>query len=184
MELLTLANNQLQISPYSLTIDEFRAIWNRDNSQTKDMAIKELSFVYFMCDYKSTFRGYEPVYKELKIKEELHLGGWNPDTIVKAAIVKFNALQETPSMRLLKMLEDSLVKIESFIKGYNPAQDLTGAKFRALASAIKAAPDIFKSINSIREIVEQEVMTAKRVRGGHSTGKREIPRGKRLATEE
>jgi len=177
MELLTIVNNRLQVSPYALVVKEFKDIWDRDLTITKDTAIAELSFVHFMCDFKSPFRGYESIDKIARIIKEVRLPtAWISDSIIKSAIEKYNILQETPSMRLLKFLEESLVQIEKFVKGYNPATDLTGSKFRAMSDAIKKAPDIFKSINSIKEIVEQEVMTAKRVRGGHTTGRREVPR--------
>ena len=65
MELLTIKDNIAIPSPYILTIMEFNALVKRD----RDRSVKELAYVYFMCDHHSPFS----VYDEEKRKEEVKL---------------------------------------------------------------------------------------------------------------
>lgn len=73
-----------------LSYDSFREIIKRD--KTKDMAHRELAYVWFMADYES------PVYKKGLSDKEAHNfiltkisfpDKWKPDTIVKQAIIDY-----------------------------------------------------------------------------------------------
>lgn len=172
-------NQQLQVSPYTLTIKEFSDIWSRDTSELKDKAIKELSFIHFMCDFKSVYRGYDPNDRQTRLITDLRLGSWTPDDIVKAALTKYEELQQTPSMQLLKVMENSLHKIEKFFETYNVATDPNGAKFKAIIGSYKTIPDIVKGLGSLRELVETEQKQGITVRAGHSARRREMPPDKR-----
>ena len=55
MKLLDLKNSRVVISPEALLIPEFQKIWEKDKSKDKEKALKELSYVYFICDYKSHY---------------------------------------------------------------------------------------------------------------------------------
>ena len=176
MLLLTIANNRLEISPYALTINEFKDIWDRDSSKEKDRAVKELSFIYFMADYKSNYRAYDSSSRLLAITNDIELKDWTPDDLIVKAIKKYEELQITPSIKFLKNAEQSLNKISSFITAYVPSDDETGAKFKAIIAGVKALPDLLKSINNLTEMAEKELSDTKRVRGGHSVGARERPK--------
>ena len=180
MDLLTVSNNRLEISPYALAITEFKAIWDRDTSETKDRAIMELSFVHFSTDFKSPYRGYDMTSRELKIKKDLHFAeGWIKDTLVALAEKKYDALQETPSLRWLKNMEQSLSQIEKFSTSYDPTKDLTGSKYNAIVRAMKTIPEIVKGLNDLRKVVEEEQEVKQKVRGGHNIGNRELPQERR-----
>ena len=183
MELLTLLNNRLQVSPYALTINEFKVIWDRDTTATKDIAIKELSFVYFMADSRSPYRGYDSPLKEMRIKEDIGLVGWDFNIQVVGAVTKYIQLQTTPSMRMLKAMEQSLSKIEQFFSTYNPSADLTGSKFRALTNSYKEVPNMIKGLRSMEELVAAEQEVGIVSRGGHAVSKREVPRERRKKNE-
>ena len=43
------------VSPEALLIPEFEEIYKRDKSKDKAKAIKELSYIYFISDYKSPY---------------------------------------------------------------------------------------------------------------------------------
>ena len=78
-----LIDGQVSISPSSLAIPEFKAIWKRDKTKGKSDAYCELCFIYFMCDYKSEYRNYPAHEKEGNIKKDFvfkRLGEkWKPD---------------------------------------------------------------------------------------------------------
>lgn len=179
MELITLANRKLEISPYALTINEFKAIWDKDSSSTKDRAVKELSFVYFMADFKSVYRGYEPVDKVAKICGDLGLSEDVLDLVIQAAINKYLDIQQTPMMRLLSDMESSFDKLGFMFRTYNPTIDTNAVKFKAIIQSMKGFDGIVKSVTSLKEAAEAEMSDATRAKGGHTVGSRELPKGRR-----
>jgi hypothetical protein len=179
MELITLANGKLEISPYALSVKEFKAIWDRDVSVAKDRAVAELSFIYFMTDYKSVYRGYETVDKFDKICNDLSMKMDITDNIIQSAISKYSELQYTPTMRLLMDMESCLGKIGVMFRTYNPIADEGAVKFKALIASMKSVDGIVKGINSLKQTVETEIVNSVRARGGHLVGRRELPKDRR-----
>jgi hypothetical protein len=168
------------VSPYALTITEFKDIWERDASEMKDRAILELSFVYFNTDYKSPYRGYDLASRELKVKKDLHFPeDWVKDIAVSSAEKKYDELQETPSLRWLKSMEASLGRIQQFATLYDPMKDPTGSKYSAILRGMKTIPDIVKGLNGLRDVIEAEQEVKQKARGGHTVGSRELPTDRR-----
>ena len=58
MDLITIDNNVAIPSAYTLTITEFKDIVDRDKSKDKNVATKELAYIYFMVDHRSPFAAF------------------------------------------------------------------------------------------------------------------------------
>ena len=58
MNLFFISDNKILPTPETLLIKEFENIWNRDKTKTKDIALKELAYIYFISDYKSIYNNY------------------------------------------------------------------------------------------------------------------------------
>ena len=43
----------ISVEPEALLLSPFKAIWDRDTTQDKRVAMQELGFLYFMCDPRS-----------------------------------------------------------------------------------------------------------------------------------
>lgn len=55
MKLFKFEQYKVTISEEAFAMKPFKQIWNRDKSQSKDKAISELSYVYFMQDPRSDY---------------------------------------------------------------------------------------------------------------------------------
>ena len=55
MNLFDLKGLVVTAHPEALLVPEFKTIWEDDDSEDKAQALRELSFVYFMSDYKSPY---------------------------------------------------------------------------------------------------------------------------------
>jgi hypothetical protein len=100
--LFILEDDKVHINPKALVISEFSDLWERDKSPGKKKAIKEFAYIYYIADYKSEYLRYG-----LSMETQLGIDifqnrNYKPDPMVKIAIVKYEQLQETPSMRYLK----------------------------------------------------------------------------------
>ena len=167
MAVFTIENNTVKISPEMLLIPEFNDIWERDKSKDKGRAYKELSFIYFLSDYKSVYTAYSPEEREDKIKQDfIRDPSWVRDEIVDKAINKYEELQETPSLRLLKSARIASDKLSSFFRTQDP-------EHKFYTSNLEKLSKIIESIDKLEERVKKEETSSSRVRGGGDVKSRE-----------
>jgi hypothetical protein len=179
MNLLTIEHNRVAVSPEALTIKAFKDIWERDNSRNKDVAVAELSFVFYTTDYKSVYLAYDADAREQKvIADVIFKKNWKPDTLVKEAQKKYAELQQTPSMALLKDAEIALDKIRYYFRNIDIVQDVDGSLTKTLIANIEKLGGVIKGLNMLRELVDKEITENKRLRGSGTLGMREIPKKK------
>jgi len=99
--LFILEGERIIINPKALMIPEFSDLYVRDKSPGKKRSLKELSYVYYMADYKSEYNAYG-LSKETQLGVDImNQRDYKPDSYVQKAIDKYKVLQETPSMRYL-----------------------------------------------------------------------------------
>lgn len=86
--------NEVVPSPLLLQIKEFRVLWDRDKSKSKDTARKEIAYVYFMQSLESDnpYAGLEDIDRERKIIDDVFGEKYLPDTTVKGAMRKLDEL--------------------------------------------------------------------------------------------
>lgn len=174
--LLTLVNDVLNVAPEALMIDEFKTIWNRDKSKSKDKAKKELAYVYHTTDYQSLYRNYHPDMREGKIVRDIFGDKeWKPDERLMKAQIKYKELQTTLSMELLKDVEAGLTKLRDYFKSVDFDDDDDGKAAKNFIANVKAMGDLVKGIKSLKEEVEKELTDMMQLRGGATINRRELP---------
>jgi hypothetical protein len=112
-----------EIEPKMLIVPEFKALWNRDKSANKARATKELAYIYFVGDYKSEYNTYGLEKRNMVALEIMGSGEWEPDELVTNALIKYEAMQQTYSMRYLKSVRNT---VDSLMKFYNELQFKAG----------------------------------------------------------
>lgn len=178
-----LKNNQVVIRPELLLIPEFNIIWERDKSKTKDLAYKELSYIYFISDFKSVYKTHynnEDLINKVKI-DFIKDDKWKPDKHIIEAIKKYKELQETKSMKALYTAESALDKVQAYINNIEIAEQEDANK--AIEMILKYTERISKiilGINQTRDIVEKEIVEKKHTtRGAGEFKSREMPKSQR-----
>ena len=115
MNLFYISENKVIPNPEVLLIKEFKDIWDRDKTKLKDIALKELAYIYFISDYKSVYNDYSLSVKEIKIEEDIIQDKtWKPDELIKLAIKKYEELQITPTLRLLNGARKALEEMTRY----------------------------------------------------------------------
>lgn len=167
MGLFHLEGNIVQIEPDSLAIPEMRAVWDRDKTRTKEIAYKELSYIYFVIDFKSPYQNIADEHREAEvIKDFIKDDKWRPDALVNLAIEKYNYLQETASLRLLKSARGAVEKLTTFFKDKNTDD-------RNYTSNLEKLGKIIESIDKLEEKVRKDTKSTEKIRGGGEINERE-----------
>lgn len=178
-KLFDIKNGVVEMNPTSLWIPEFKKIWNRDKDKEKYLAQKEITYVVFKHGFHSPYNAYSSRDKDVKIIKDYFkdMPDWKPDDLVKAAEDKYNELQDSAALRLLRTNKKSLDLIESFTDSvYDKIKDgeldITEAD-KILDRVVKNAEksgNLIKSLSILETQVQKEQQEAASVRGEAEIG--------------
>ena len=149
-------------SPYALLIDEF-----------KDLSIKELGYVYFMCDHRSPYSVYDWTKREEEVKESLKLK--KISSKVEGACDKYNELTETSAVKLLKAARESVRKLEVYFRTVDLTMMDDNGKpiFHAkdLINNLEKMAKVVDGLTRLEDIVKKEQQANNPTRGGVEVNK-------------
>jgi hypothetical protein len=168
-----LVDSVVTINASTLNIPEFKAIWKRDKGRSKLDAHAELSYVFYMCDYKSEFRNFPEQEKVKKIREAFinkRLGeDWKPDAKISAAMELYKQMQETPSLRFLNGVTITLDKLTEYLVEAD-IEDGKDGNIKDIMAAIEKGQKIVAGLGKLKESVSKEVSESSKLRGGGEVG--------------
>lgn len=183
MKLFDLDHNKVIINPEALLIKEFSDIWEKDSSKDKKNAKEDLAYIYFLCDYKSTYRNFDESIREKKILEQvISRKDWKKTDLINKGVERYKELHKTYSMGLLDDVEYGLSKIRKYFReeadGIEDAEDKGKVVDKYITNAEKVQK-LIGTLKALKDIVEKEINETRRVRGGGQLGNRELPKNKR-----
>lgn len=175
MALFDLKNGNIVLNPDSLALPGFREIWKKDKSKGKEKATREISFVFFMCDYNSPYAVY-PTNKrrDVIVRDYMRDEKWKETPEVKEAIQRYQGFQETHTMRLMRAAKGAADKLAGyfenidFLKVDDKGKPIYTAK--DVAYNLEKVGNIVDSLDKLETRIKKEVKTDSRVRGGGEVG--------------
>jgi len=183
MKLFDIVNGKVVMNPQVLTMPEFKFIWDRDDDIDKDKAVKEISYVVFLCDESLTnpYRAYkEGDRQDVLLRDFIKDKKWKPDKHIEAAIAKFMEATQTTNSRLLKSAKNAAEKLAGYFDMIDFNEVDKDGKYlysaKELASNLAAVGNIVKSLHQLEEMVKKEQLETNTVRGGGEIGFYELPR--------
>lgn len=161
--------NGYEVSPKAntLLIEPYKTIWERDKSQFKDIAKKELAYIEFtVSQLKSNpFREYEKLEKRKKILEKvIQDPAWRPDAFVRDGVKTLKDFQTAGSISY-KFLQSNIELAHKTIEHFNsidPGELNTKTgnplyKLSDIPTAIQKAEGMIISIENLKKKVEAEL---------------------------
>ncbi len=172
MDLITIDNNVAIPSAYTLTITEFKDIVDRDKSKDKNVATKELAYIYFMVDHRSPFA----VYGNQERSGEVIVNVFGPDTdweadsLIKTACDIYKEITETSAVRLLKAARESVRKLQNYFETVDlTMMDDNGKPIFHAKDLIANLANMGKVVNGLtdlEDLVKKQEQEANSNRGG------------------
>jgi hypothetical protein len=181
MNLFEFKNHKVIITPQALLIPEFKTIWD---NKDEDVAIKELSYVYFIADYNSPYAlSLSPeALAEIVAKDFMKDVNYDPPPHVQEAINRYKSLQETPAMHLLDASLITVHNLITYLKSVDLQERDKGGKPiykpNDVVSALSKIGNVVESLTKVREQVEKEQTKTGTLRGQRMKGNREDPKMK------
>ncbi len=170
MNIFEIKNSTAQPTMEILLITPFKEIWDRDLHTHKGMAIKEFTYIEFMCSPKKTnpFWGYiELKERSDKIIERIFPNKeWQPDNLIAEAINIYREFlkKASPSLNYLDSAMQGIIKVQDFFKTVDLNKtNSKGAllyKPRDITTALSDTEKVIKNLDNLREKVVQELLDA------------------------
>lgn len=165
MKLFKYEGYKIVISEEAFALKVFRQIWNRDRTASKDKALMELGYVYFMVDPRSDYQYL--VDKEERSKAIIEGEGlpanWKPDKLIEEAMTFYDSMK--PSAALL--LEDTRLMVDKYrrkLRGMD-FDELEVKDLKDMGTLIKGIPDLVKALDEAEKAVSAEMRNSGRMRG-------------------
>ena len=158
---------KLNISEEALLLKPFKEIWQRDKSKSKDKALQELGYIYFMSDPRSDYQylvDEEERSKAVKEGEGID-SKWKPDKVVLDAITFYKSFKPTSAL----LLEDTRAMINGYrLKLREITADMSNLdikEIKDLGAVIKQIPSLIKDLDEAEKALNSELKTSGRMRG-------------------
>lgn len=173
MKLFKYEAYKVTISEEALVLKPFKVIWNRDRSATKNKALSELGYIYFMCDPRSDYQYIvDEEERSNTIKESEGMDrDWTPDKLVQDAMKFYETFKSTSAL----LLEDTRIaidKVRTFLKDVNLKDVDDKGKplytINSITSTIKMIPQLIKDLDEAEKAIASEM----RDQGGKVRGQK------------
>lgn len=164
---------KITIAEEALLMKPFKAIWNRDRSQSKEKALAELGFIYFFCDPRSDYQYLtDEDTRKKAIKEGEGLPEkWEPDKIVTDAMEFYCTFKSTAAL----LLEDTRFMVNKLRKQLRDLdlneKDDKGKPIYTLNTMTATVRQITPLVKELDEA--ERVLASEAVQGGKMRGQGE-----------
>lgn len=178
MKLFTLENSRPIITPEALTIQAFKNIWDRDTSTTKEVAVEELAYVYFMEHFDSMFNRYDKATKESIVANNTiskkRLKKFDPkDSLIEEARLTYIELQNTVALDVYFSFLEGMKRIKTATDNMTFDDDGNGKVMKQFFDNITAFGKASIELEKIKEQVIKEQASKVKVKGDREVSRRE-----------
>lgn len=165
---------EVTFNPLLLTIEKFKKIITRDKSKDKDIALKEIAYIYHFADIRSDYM-YKTNLEErsAEIIRDLHLPkGWKVDKDLQAAIDLYKERTTTVNSALYESACLAAFEISEYLKDTkNLLWERTdkGAavtNINTITGALSKVPSIMRDLTAAHtELIKEQKLTEGRSKG-------------------
>lgn len=172
MKLISTEGYQLHIADEALLIKPIRKLYNQDRSASKEQFYRQMSYLYFMIDPRSTYAYIldpEERAKNIIAQEGLD-PNFKPSPLLEEAMDVYKKHTITPSQELLNAALIAANTVSVFLKNPNiltEEDDKGRPKYQisAITTALKNVEGIVTSLQNLQKKVENEILEQSKTRG-------------------
>ena len=172
MKLITIEAYQLKVTDEAMLIKPIRKLFNQDRSASKEQFYKQISYLYFMVDPRSTYSYLLNEEERAKaiIEQEGLDKDFKPSPLLQEAMEVYKKHTITPSQELLNAALMAAHNVSIFLKNPNiltEEDDKGKPKYQisSITSALKNVEGIVTSLQNLQKKVESELTEQGKARG-------------------
>jgi Sec-independent protein translocase protein TatA len=136
--------------PYHLTeLQSFKKVLDSSNGK------KYISYIYHVCDWESPYAMYPDEDKEAIVRQELDIK--SIPKYVKQAVDKYEELNTTASMELLKSAQNAVRQLKKYFNDIKITEEEDkGKAAKDLMNNLKSVAAVIKSLKELEQLVKED----------------------------
>ncbi len=163
MKLIEFDGMEFKIADEALLVRPIRELFQQDKSKRKEEFWKQISYLYFMCDPRSTYMylvDEDARAKEVKIQEGLG-EDWLPSPLLREAMDIYRKHTITTAAILLEGMRKGIDKLSAFL-GETTFSERTVA---SMTSALKQIPELSRALVEAEKSLARDFAEDDKARG-------------------
>lgn len=163
MKLIEFDGVEFKIADEALLVRPIRELFEKDKSKKKEEFWKQISYLWFMCDPRSSYMylvNEDERAKEIKKQEGLG-DDWQPSQLLVDAMNIYRSQTITTSAILLEGMRKGIDKLSAFL-GETTFSEKTVA---SMTSALKQIPELAKALSDAEHALAKDFATDDKARG-------------------
>ena len=174
MKLIEFDGMEFKIADEALLVRPIRELFQKDKSKKKEEFWKQISYLWFMCDPRSTYMylvSPEERSREIKIQEGLG-ENWEPNELLKEAMEIYRAHTTTTASILLESMRKGVEQLRKFFSDFDlfavDKNDRPIYQVSTMTAALKQIPELAKALNDAEKELAKDFATDDKARGNAS----------------
>ena len=172
MKLIEFDGLEFKIADEALLVRPIRELFQKDKSKKKEEFWKQISYLWFMCDPRSTYMYLvddDSRAREIKLQEGLG-EDWEPSELLKEAMDIYRKQTITTASLLLEGMRKGIENVRKFLSEVNLfAVDEKTQKplyqVSTITSALKQVPELAKALSDAEKSLANDFATEDSARG-------------------
>jgi len=171
MKLIEFDGLEFKIADEALLVRPIREMFQKDKSKKKEEFWKQISYLWFMCDPRSTYMylvSPEERSKEIRIQEGLG-EDWEPSELLKEAMEIYRAHTTTTASILLESMRKGVEQLRKFFSEFDlfavDKNDRPIYQVSTMTAALKQVPELAKALSEAEKELAKDFATDDKARG-------------------
>lgn len=163
MKLIEFDGMEFRLADEALLVRPIREMFQQDKSKKKEEFWKQISYLWFMCDPRSSYMYLvNEAERSAEVKKQEGLGDdWTPSELLVEAMNIYRSQTVTTAAILLEGMRKGIDKLSAFL-GETTFSEKTVA---SMTSALKQIPELAKALSDAEHALAKDFATDDRARG-------------------
>ena len=171
MKLIEFDGLEFKLADEALLMRPIRELFLADKSKKKEEFWKQISYLWFMCDPRSTYMylvDEETRAKEIKVQEGLG-NDWEPSALLKEAMDIYRKQTITTASILLESMRKGVEQLRKFFSEFDlfalDKNDRPIYQVSTMTAALKQVPELAKALVDAEKALAKDFATDDKARG-------------------
>ena len=171
MKLIEFDGMEFKIADEALLIRPIRELFQKDKTKKKEEFWKQISYLWFMCDPRSTYQYIiDEDARSLEIRKQEGLGeDWEPSELLKEAMNIYRAQTITTASILLESMRKGIEQLRKFFSEFDlfalDKNDRPIYQVSTMTAALKQVPELAKALVEAEKALAKDFATEDKARG-------------------
>lgn len=171
MKLIEYDGQDFKIADEALLIRPIRELFQQDKSKKKEQFWRQISYLWFMCDPRSTYMyivDKDARAQDIK-KQEGFEEDWQPSELLCEAMECYQKQSMTTSALLLESMRKGIENVRSFLSEVDlfatDKNDKPIYQVSTMTSALKQVPELAKALTEAEKALAKDFLSEDKARG-------------------